>query len=653
MTDNKIELKSIGDLSGMNFFIPSYQRGYRWTEQQVKDLLDDIQEFIDNKRNGFYCIQPLVVKVKDATNNQWEVIDGQQRLTTIYILLSYLEKPIYLIEYETRKNDEDKAKDSKVFLQNIKSKTEKDSSENIDFHFMFVAYKTIKEWFEKGQNEKGQNEKGKFKETLLKNVDFIWYESADEDPIKVFTRLNIGKISLTNAELIKAMFLNKSNFQAGSDNQKIRLQQQEIAVEWDKIEYTLQNDEFWLFLNKPEYDKPTRIDFILDLLKDKGVLELKEREDFKNDEEKFKAALGTDDYQTFRYFYIWFKENSDKMLECWKEVKTLFQTFQEWFNDLELYHYVGYLLASVNGHDISKIKINNLVSEWIISGKSKDDFKVFLKDKIIETISSCKDLNKQYEKGSPKTQCRPILLLHNIQAIINQNIELTKGKYKLPVFYKFPFHLFKKESWDVEHIDSHTENQLEKELDQAEWLIFSEYFVDEKLKSEIEAWKMEYKKKKDDRDVEKFDFAALRTKIGESFTNPNKLKDGEKDNLWNFCLLDQSTNRGYGNAIFPAKRFILIGKTQGLKKYVDKETLKLEEKDGAIAFIPPCTEKVFQKTYNPLPNGLREWERNDAKAYLKNIAITLKKFLYANDSELQTALTTIDSLKKELNNTEK
>ena len=61
MDRNLIELKSISDLQGMVFFIPSYQRGYRWTQQQVKDLLNDVNEFNDDN-NGFYCIQPLVVK---------------------------------------------------------------------------------------------------------------------------------------------------------------------------------------------------------------------------------------------------------------------------------------------------------------------------------------------------------------------------------------------------------------------------------------------------------------------------------------------------------------------------------------------------------------------------------------------------------------
>ena len=158
--ENNITLKPIEELLGMNFFIPSYQRGYRWTEQQVKDLLNDIKEYIDNGKHGIYCIQPLVVKerkqdtltqIKNANSIEevkrlllgfWEVIDGQQRLTTIKIILSYLEDKSYELEYETRK-------DSKDFLNNIHQKSEEDANGNIDFFHMRKAYVTICEWFEK------------------------------------------------------------------------------------------------------------------------------------------------------------------------------------------------------------------------------------------------------------------------------------------------------------------------------------------------------------------------------------------------------------------------------------------------------------------------------------------------------------------------
>ena len=278
--ENTIKETAVGKLLGMNFFIPGYQRGYRWTEQQVNDLLNDINEF-EPKNGSWYCLQPLVVMKKDE---KWEVIDGQQRLTTIYLILACLGvTDKYTIEYETRKG-------SKGFLENISEKAEDEAKGNIDFFYMHKAYETIEKFFDKKKNQEHFQEG--FKDKLLNNVKFIWYEIDEgENPVTVFTRLNMGKIPLTNAELIKALFLNRSNFGAGEEkNETLRLRQQEIASEWDTIEYTLQNDEFWLFLNQPGDNRPTRIDFIFDLICEQKALDPEDKKDLKKNR-TFDAAL--------------------------------------------------------------------------------------------------------------------------------------------------------------------------------------------------------------------------------------------------------------------------------------------------------------------------------------------------------------------------
>lgn len=609
MEENKIELKSVSELLGMKFFIPSYQRGYRWTEQQVKDLLNDIWEFSKKKKQEyeFYCLQPLVVKrknedvlnsIKAATSieevetllkGSWEVIDGQQRLTTLFIILSVLgETSVYSLEYETRSS-------SKEFLEKID-----ENDKNIDYYHIYQSKQTVTSWFD---NDK--EKESKFKDVLLKNVRFIWYESVDEDPIKVFTRLNIGKISLTNAELIKALFLNRSNF-GEKDSEHLKLRQQEIASEWDNIEYTLQNDEFWLFLHEKGYDRHTRIDFIFDL-----ICEQKTLGKFEN--------IGTDEYKTFRYFYEYFKSESSNIKDCWKEVKKYFQTFKEWFDDLELYHYVGYLRCSLKKTD-KVIDIKELYSQW---KGTKEEFVVFLKWEIQKRIKDCNDLAKQYEVdgGPAKTTCRPLLLLHNIQTVVNQNNQLSaKEEYKLPVFYKFPFHLFKNENWDVEHIDSNTTNGLEKEKDQKEWLKYSVLgaSLSEELKGKIKAFL--------NNDSNRVSFEDLCQEIENNHSKSWQNPEQDKNKVWNFVLLDAGTNRGYGNALFPAKRRCIIGKDQGRIYLIDNETLEVSLQGGAIAFIPPVTKNVFLKYYNTSVDDLREWSESDANAYKQNILETLEEF---------------------------
>lgn len=76
-----LETKFVADISG-SFYIPSYQRGYRWSETEVVRLLDDIYQ--NGKKN--YCLQPVVVRKKE---DQYELIDGQQRLTTLYLIYKY------------------------------------------------------------------------------------------------------------------------------------------------------------------------------------------------------------------------------------------------------------------------------------------------------------------------------------------------------------------------------------------------------------------------------------------------------------------------------------------------------------------------------------------------------------------------------------
>lgn len=71
--------------------IPSYQRGYKWTSKEVEQLLKDIDHFeMAAGDDLFYCLQNITLTKNDKVLN---VIDGQQRLTTIYILLCYLVVP--------------------------------------------------------------------------------------------------------------------------------------------------------------------------------------------------------------------------------------------------------------------------------------------------------------------------------------------------------------------------------------------------------------------------------------------------------------------------------------------------------------------------------------------------------------------------------
>lgn len=640
---NTLELKSIAKLQDLEFYIPDYQRGYRWTRQQVEDLLNDIFEFSQKENAGIYCLQPLVVikrsseeqlldrvhaakdldEVKRILNGQWEVVDGQQRLTTIRLILEVLNCPCYDITYQTREN-------SAEFLNTITTKGEKDAKTNIDFYRIYEAYKKIDEWLK----EIDGKQKERFQNVLLNQVKFIWYETQ-ENPKEVFTRLNIGKISLTNAELIKALLLNKSNF-GSSDDDKIRLWQQEIAMEWDVIEYALQSNEFWLFLNAPGDERPTRIDYVFDMICRCDMLGCKDEKDT------------SDEFRTFRYFYHYLAVQKQKEISLaqavrtiWEKVREIFQTLQEWFDDMELYHYIGYLICMGR-------RVDEIYKQWNDSDNKAGFIEKYLKEEIKKTIP-CKDIeNTVYEvkqegsqfKGGSKTNCRPILLLHNLQTVINQNRILSaNAKYKNGVFYKFPFHLYKLEGWDVEHIDSNTENGLDNIQSQREWLLNAYFGLQDKtLRDQIQKFFKQYASKA----YEQSEDSAKQTARDEAFTElkhqiedvggNDRLSQNEKNKIWNFTLLDSSTNRSYGNAIFPAKRKVIIGKDQGKKfnsSTIDEngQIVLGSAENSPSAFIPPCTRYVFLKYYNTASFDPNVWTRNDAEAYKDNIIEVLKNFL--------------------------
>ena len=612
MADNIIGLKSVRELLGMNFYIPDYQRGYRWTEQQVEDLLNDIKDFKSSnlQQYQFYCVQPLVVrKMSDNEITEkalgegvwYEVIDGQQRLTTIYLILRALKEELnkkhfprlYSLKYKRENRIE-------TFFENPKI----DNSE-IDLYHISNAYKTINSWLEEHWDFDSKlldclvcqdiDENGRDKEN---NVRFIWYKSVDENPIKVFTRLNIGKISLTNAELIKAMLLNRRNFEKQKIND-ITLRQQEIASEWDRIEYQLQKEEFWLFLNKPGYQNPTRIDYIFNLMCDNNVLSL--------DADKLKS-IGKDKDRTFRYFYEYFKQPNSNVNTCWSTIKKYFSTFKEWYDDVHLYHYIGFLVSQgYDAHSLSK--------EWD-NATTKTSFINELK-KRIKTIVTKIDISCGEDVDSiDKARCRPILLFHNIQSVINRNVtQKENDKYKLAIFYKFPFHLYKLEEWDVEHINSNTTNPEEDSTTRDEWLtnIYLSVSSDDQKKIN-EYFSTSSSEKKN----------AIYADIKTHIPSNDEWTDKTKNQIWNYTLLDSATNRGYGNAIFSAKRRIIIGKDKGERLQVPKitasELVMVDAHKGKSSFVPPCTKNVFLKFYSPSVSENNYWTISDATYYREDIA---------------------------------
>ena len=569
--------KSIQDLIKEHFLVRSYQRGYRWQRVNVFDLLNDLCDFIHSEKI-LYSLQPLVVY--ESTQGVYHVVDGQQRLTTVSILLGYLGLERLSIEYESRKGQRN---------------TLVEESRNIDQYHVNQAYLSIEKWFEERLEEKELFIK-LLTGGLNKTVGFVWYCTKD-DELATFIRLNKNKITLTNSELIKALLLKKGNFDGDS-----MLIQKSIAVEWNKIENTFNDDAFWGFIRPIDDNRPARMDFLFDVIKRNNLLSYQPKE-----------GMGNDQYTTFRYFYSYFKDNNERAFsKIWEKVDMLYNIFVHWYDEIEVYHYIGFLIV----HDPDCLL--ELLDVWLEPNMTINGFKEDLKAKINKIIerSGCNNLSKQYkyndEQNTDKTACRPVLLLFNIQRIIILNRNMNK-KGKTQIFNKFPFYLFKSENWNVEHIASNIDNDLSDTKSQKEWL--KTFLLDQSLSEERRKEITDFVTA-DEPDTKLFEEIRLSLEKDQlnSLGKEERMDDKMKNQIWNFCLLDEHTNKSYGNSIFSVKRHIVMGKEMG-KEYVLDDHLKSIVVPNSIAFVPGCTKDVFIKAYtaNDTPN--REWSLTDAKAY--------------------------------------
>jgi hypothetical protein len=595
------KLKAVADFLDGNhhFYIPSYQRGYRWDKKEVEDLLKDIGDFAENAQKGdFYCLQPVVVKSKQWKDEKketvigWEVIDGQQRLTTLWLLLEYLKHGsrtpfviksiLHDINYETRE---------KLDLSNP------DKNQNIDEFYVFQARNVIKTWFEDREG-KVDVDYSAFEKVLFNNnqeipqVKFIWYvveNNDDLNSIKVFNNLNKGKIRLTNAELIKALFVLKTSKK--DEIVKDNYATEELILEWNLIENALHDDTFWRFLTNSDYNPATRIDLIFDFLTKKSD---KDDDDFS--------------YRNFQNLYDGIEEECWKgmkvnlFLDAWKQVKIVYQLFLFWFENRELYHYVGYLLTIGCSHKEIYDKIAECPKKKMVEEiRGIINAKVGISAENIAQLSYSSQLNKN--------KIRQILLLFNIESCVKTDT------------YRFPFDLYKKESWDIEHIASQTTNNLQKTSDKIGWLKYAEAIICENPEwPELQKEALDLAKTMEETQEDKGSkFDVIYPQIVNMVESERKNKEGEqedepfKDTIGNLTLLDAGTNRSYGNALFQTKR------------------QKILEKDKNGAFIPPCTKNIFLKYYTSNNDKNSQWKNSwmstDADSYKEELIKILNDFL--------------------------
>ena len=587
---------------GRAFHIPSYQRGYRWTEVEVKALLDDLWEFAQRRPspNEFYCLQPIVLQENPETGTT-DLLDGQQRLTTLYLILSFLEqkrqeenynKPLFSLSYATRRGSQD-------YLQQGRFQADgEETRSNIDYYHFAEAYKCIKDWFTVSPAHRGAQTK--LLPILLDesgagaNVRLIEYKLEDDSkPIEVFLRLNQGKIPLTDAELVKALLLQADQY-AQEDLPLIQPQLDLIASEWYEVERALAHADRWAFIAPSGYrQSDTRIDLLLELVARRLKLRDPSAKEVLDERERYK-------HPCYLVFALWLEQQKEEgkkriesVRELWESIMSVYQHIAEWYDSHILYHYIGYLTNQ------GAETLSNLIQQ--AKERGRDDFEEYLR-RAIGGLLSCEPSDMSYEGDRAKVH--QLLLLHSVHLVIQAGYEQSR----------FPFSQHRdgvKGEWSLEHI-----RPQDPECPQ--------------IAAACDAWIKAYipalERRGEDGLVE-----ALR-EIQDQITDPQskrKLPDelarrfeglfteilsleGEYDSedghrLGNLCLLNTKMNSSLSNSGFDVKRNII-------------RELSQEH------YIPLATRMVFLKSFSAYPTTNYLWEESDAADYMASIERTYHFF---------------------------
>lgn len=610
------------------FSIPSYQRGYRWesTEaggedeqeaKQVDDLLNDLTYFVTSNphKKANYYLQPLMVKPRRLADGsyEWDVLDGQQRLTTMLLVLKCLKERLYggqqfglyELKYANRKQLDfnritfDRASADYDFPM---------ANENLDSYYVRKAKDRIERWYD---NELSNNPSlsDKFKEMLFYpdetrgvnsspalRAKFIWYNVQALQPgapqlngnrqhdIEVFNRLNRGKISLTDSELIKALFL--LCIKVAPAYGSSLLTPETLVRKWDDMGKKFQNEEFWNMIAPKGADYSNRLDLLFDFIKD---------------------CSGNGKGSAYRFYYkkmhgLLTSPDINKVEELWTEVKQYFDTLCKWHENVHKHNFIGYLIE--NGEELANIYRSPDLETKIRKGLG------------LENVDEIDTLRYYDNEGYKKI--RKVLLLFNV---------LTCDKFG----QKFPFNLYRDNTFDVEHVNSQTDNPIEKIDEKIAWVkqqAIPCLWID---RNETDTNGIHTSGAREARDLitegvqflrdvklnnnrdTGSKFKGYRTAVEYYYASGNRNTGMfEKDAIGNLALLNSSINREYKNALFPQKL----------------RTLKRSDQEGV--YIPLCTKYMFLKYYsNPQANvsafSMMRWRQEDQDEYTEAIKESIRK----------------------------
>ena len=616
---------------GKRFVIPAYQRGYKWKKKDIEQLLNDINSFqTHGDVDVFYCLQNITLVNRDDGN--FNVVDGQQRLTTLALLLAYLGKCDIVagkLQYDIRKESRTFLSDY-VFNGNLSTfmnNTNNDGGsllewdalgikENDEYNFQDIFYiynacRTIEVWF---------NTHAKVKEIMenkiLHHVKLIVNlpQIKTDQEFELFDNLNGKRVPLDGADLIRAMIITRvarNEVEDIDDSTKHYVMLNECRVKnglkldainswWDNQQ---RSDYFGYFIrninSKDEHIKFDEGYYPIDILYKLIVQTEKGQELLGINEMPLLKGSGTIKLQYF--------ENSDNLCRLFTFIEDIQRLIESWYNDPELYHLVMYSAVHLGKN------FNDLVNLWLSNDRTsfasvlKADIKNsdFIKSVLRKTDENGKTLDEKelcfVEDWYDGEDMTPIMVLLDVIRILG-----SKSTH-FPIANLDPKH-FRADKEDKEHIFPQTP--------------LNTGFGIDILKNYIKiAYKCGYKRK---RECQNVDWAIKLVDYYWDRINKDDFKDWFNrrithdiiplNSLGNVCLLKDNVNRGYGNDTYTKKHFDIM------KKSAEGEYIRPHVLD-AFSKVMATSEQRNDTSY------MLRWDIDDIILRRRYIVEQIKKYI--------------------------
>lgn len=564
--------------------IPVYQRGYKWKPEQVTKLLEDINNFIP-EHNKFYCLQNITL-VPSKTENVFNVVDGQQRLTTLVVILSFLDQkeiakgkirfPENSIRQETNKfiNEIISVDASKLLDTDWDDFIEKyPDFDHQDIFYLFSAYQAVNDWFVASKANKNE-----FTKKLLNHVRLIANSISDDSKEeKIFGNLNSKRVPLDGADLVRAIIITRVAYEesrkADTTKDIVRINERRVRIGWEFDDI----NNWWSKAEVKSYFKR----FV----------------SIKSDEISNGHKLFKDDKYPINLLLLLFAEkkgeskltlefiekSNNNALELYKEIIKLHSTLKDWFLDREIYHYLGFLFAQ------SKIKFKDVWNWWNIETNTRQEFKKLLKTRI-NTLVFNKDTTTTINSDTANWYDDEQSSLVKILILLDVYWSTKSNQVFLPPI------AFEKYGHDIEHIFPQNPKEIKDKKS------YIKFLIDNKLAEENKKLMTEFETKADEPEFQRQVNDYIQKYVGEIRTN----------SIGNLVLLDASSNRSIGNNPYSVKRAVLIDE-------INRGT-----------YMRPHTLKVFVRYFDSGKNennDFSQWTNMDIQANAKAIENTLNIFL--------------------------